>query len=85
MQNRNAAQDGPHKEASADITFYFDKEGAFREVSVASDSDQLLSVLERIDWRSVPSPTAYMLRMRGLTMQLRIVKGEPSLCRCMSR
>ena len=70
---------GGLNEGTAEITFYFNEKGDIGEVWGFSGSDKLQAVLERLDWRSVPSPADFRFWMNGLRVSIKIDKGEPAL------
>lgn len=65
-------------EGTAYVTFYFNDEGGLGEIWGATNSEELESALNRLDWGSVPLPGAYRLKMKGLQVRIRINRGEPS-------
>lgn len=70
---------GGLREGTAEVTFFFNDEGGFGEVWGATNSEVLKSVLNRLDWQSVPLPGSYRLKLKGLHVKISIEKGEPSL------
>jgi len=72
-------QAGSLREGTGEVTFYFNDEGGIGEVWGATNSKVLESALNRLDWRSVPLPGEFRLRITGLRVKIRIHAGEPSL------
>lgn len=70
---------GALRDGTAEVIFYFNDQGDIGEIWGTSDSEKLESVLRGLNWRSIPVPADYRLRMRGLNIQIKIVQGEPSL------
>ncbi len=74
-----STQAGSIPDDTAEITYYFDDKGDIGEVLGSSKSDVLKSVLNRLEWWSVPLPGEYRLRIKGLQVKVRMESGKPSL------
>ncbi len=74
-----STQAGSIPDDTAEITYYFDDKGDIGEVLGSSKSDVIKSVLNRLEWWSVPLPGEYRLRIKGLQVKVRMESGKPSL------
>jgi hypothetical protein len=70
---------GGLSEGTAEVMLYFNDEGGLGGISGATSSEKLQSLLGRLDWKSVPLPGDYRLKMKGLHVKIKIDRGEPSL------
>jgi hypothetical protein len=79
--HREIASDlsGGLNEGTAEITLYFNEKRGMGEIWGSSVSEKLQAALERLDWRTVPSPADFRFRMNGLHVSIKIEKGESAL------
>ncbi len=70
---------GVLREGTAQVTYYFNDEGGLGEIWGATDSLELKSALNHLEWRTFPLPGPYKLRIKGLLVKIRITDGEPTL------
>jgi len=70
---------GELSEGTAEVLLYFNDEGGLREIWGATTSEKLHVLLDRLDWKSIPLPGTYRLRMKSLHVKIKIDRGEPSL------
>jgi hypothetical protein len=70
---------GGLNEGTAEIALYFNEKGGIREVWGGSVSEKLQAALARLDWRTIPSPADFKLRMNGLRVSIKIERGEPTI------
>ncbi len=66
-------------EGTAAVTFYFNNEGGLGEIWGATNSAELKSALNHLDWLAVPLPGSYSLRIKRLLVKIKIANGEPTL------
>jgi len=65
------------KGAFAEIVVTYDDGGRFNNADVSTNSPELLFLLKQFSWPSMPSPSLYMLRSRGLFMKVTMEEGSP--------
>ncbi|MDP3296931.1 MAG: hypothetical protein Q8N09_04970 [Thermodesulfovibrionia bacterium] len=63
-------------DSSANITIGYNEEGSLKDVEISSESDKLKAILERVNWKAVPLPFAYLLRYKGLNIRVTINNGS---------
>ena len=63
-------------ESSANIKIGYNEDGSLKDIEISSESNKLKAILERVNWKAVPLPLAYLLRYNGLNLGVTINNGS---------
>ncbi len=64
---------------AASVILSYGPDGKLSAVKVSSESGELKTLLEGVDWQAAPLPSAYKLSLKGLALNIRVDKDAYSI------
>jgi hypothetical protein len=64
---------------SAIVQLRYDSGGSLTNIAVSTDSPELRSLLEPLNWRDFPLPASHALRLSGLDIEITMSEHRPGI------